>query len=94
MAATEKISITITKQMKESLEAHVASGAYASTSEVIREAIRNWQDDKWETPEQIAYMKAKVQEALDDPRPSIPAEEVFARLKQRFDEDNAKDAAA
>ena len=47
MAATEKISITITKQMKESLDAHVASGAYASTSEIIREAIRNWQDDKW-----------------------------------------------
>lgn len=81
MAATEKISITITKQMKESLDVYVASGAYASTSEVIREAIRNWQDDRWETPEQIAYMKRKVREAMDDSRPMITLEESKARFK-------------
>ncbi|MCJ2027346.1 hypothetical protein [Methylobacterium sp. J-067] len=35
----------------------------------------------WETSEFDAYLRAKVQEALDDPRPTIPAEEVFARLR-------------
>ncbi len=87
MAATEKISITLTKQMKEALDACVASGEYASISEIIRESIRKWQDDRWETPEQIAYMKRRIQEALDDPRPSIPAEEVWAELEERMAKD-------
>ena len=34
-----------------------------------------------ESSEFDAYLRAKVQEALDDPRPTIPAEEVFARLR-------------
>ncbi len=95
MAATEKISITLTKQMKAALDARVASGEYASISEIIRESIRKWQDDRWETPEQIAYMKRKIQEALDDPRPSIPAEEVWAELEARMaaDIENSKVAA-
>ncbi len=28
-----------------------------------------------------AYLRAKVLEALNDPRPTIPAEEVFAKLR-------------
>ena len=35
----------------------------------------------WETSEFDAYLRAKVQEALEDPRPTIPAEDVFARLR-------------
>ena len=32
-----------------------------------------------------AWFRAKVQEALDDPRPGIPHEEVMAEMKQLID---------
>lgn len=42
-------------------------------------------DPKWQ-----AYERRMIQEALDDPRPSIPAEEAFARLDARIAEYKAK----
>lgn len=36
-------------------------------------------------PEWQAYVREKVREALDDPRPSIPGEEVRRRLHQRHE---------
>lgn len=41
-------------------------------------------------PEWQAYVKKKIQEALDDPRPSIPIKEAFARLDARIAEYKAK----
>lgn len=36
-------------------------------------------------PEWQAYVKRKVQESLDDPRPSISGDEVLARIRQRHE---------
>ena len=48
MANVEKISVSMTPQQAELLRDAVSSGAYASSSEVIREAMRDW-SAKWET---------------------------------------------
>jgi antitoxin ParD1/3/4 len=56
----------------------VKSGAYASASEVMRAALRAL--DREEAA-MTAWLQAKVDEALNDPRPSIPAEQVFAELR-------------
>lgn len=48
MANVEKISISMTPQQADLLRDAVSSGAYASSSEVIREAMRDW-SAKWET---------------------------------------------
>lgn len=39
---TEKISVSLTDEHARLLQEAVASGDYASTSEVIREALREW----------------------------------------------------
>lgn len=44
----EKISVSMTPQQADLLRDAVESGAYASSSEVIREAIRDW-SAKWES---------------------------------------------
>jgi antitoxin ParD1/3/4 len=44
----EKLSVAVTVQQAEMLREAVNSGEYASASEVVREAIRAWQE-KWET---------------------------------------------
>jgi antitoxin ParD1/3/4 len=39
----EKISVALTSEQIEALRAAVATGDYATTSEVVREALRDWQ---------------------------------------------------
>ncbi|MBY2927026.1 type II toxin-antitoxin system ParD family antitoxin [Rhizobium leguminosarum] len=48
MANVEKISVSMTPQQADLMRDAVGSGAYASSSEVIREAMRDW-SAKWET---------------------------------------------
>jgi antitoxin ParD1/3/4 len=46
-------------------------------------------DDETIDPEYVVpddVMRRKIQEAYDDPRPSIPAKEVFERLERRHAE--------
>jgi len=93
MATRANKPITVTLgPLAERVEARVRSGDYASVSEVIRAGLRaldredalierlfvpiDEDDPKW-----IAYVRDKVEEALADPRPPIPAEEAFARLE-------------
>lgn len=47
MSNVEKLSIALTSQQADILREAVDSGEYASASEVVREAMRAWQD-KWE----------------------------------------------
>jgi antitoxin ParD1/3/4 len=43
MPSIEKVSIALTSEQIASLRAAVNAGEYATTSEVVREAIRDWQ---------------------------------------------------
>ena len=47
MPNVEKVSIALTSQQADVLREAVDSGEYATASEVVREAMRAWQD-KWE----------------------------------------------
>ena len=42
MTVAEKISIALTRELAADIRQAVASGEYASTSEVIRDALRAW----------------------------------------------------
>jgi antitoxin ParD1/3/4 len=43
MAKIDKISISITREQHDKIKASVERGDYASTSEVIRTALREWE---------------------------------------------------
>jgi antitoxin ParD1/3/4 len=43
MANVEKMSVELTSQQVAALRTAVENGEYATTSEVVREAIRDWQ---------------------------------------------------
>jgi antitoxin ParD1/3/4 len=73
--AAEKISITITPAMKRVLTERVASGQFASASELIREAFRTWQRHQDEHDERIALIRNRIQASIDDPKPSLSLEE-------------------
>src|ERR1700748_1802191 len=43
MASVEKVSVALTNEQISALKAAVDAGEYATTSEIVREAIRDWQ---------------------------------------------------
>lgn len=77
--ASRPITVTL-GDLDKRVEARVKSGAYASASEVVRAAIRalDREEDALK-----AWLKARVDEAWNDGTPSVPAKEVFKRLRER-----------
>ncbi|MCY1667360.1 ribbon-helix-helix domain-containing protein [Rhizobium sp. SL86] len=72
MPNVEKVSISMTPQHAELLRDAVSSGAYASGSEVVREAMRDW-SAKWiQKRDDIAKLRAMWEEG----KASGPAVEV------------------
>jgi antitoxin ParD1/3/4 len=43
MSKIEKVSVALTSEQVAALKAAVETGEYATTSEIIREALRDWQ---------------------------------------------------
>ena len=83
--AAEKISITVTPAMKRVLEERVASGQFASASELMREAFRTWQRQQDEHEERLASIRARIQGSIDDPRPSLSLEESRVDFKRHVE---------
>jgi antitoxin ParD1/3/4 len=80
MQSAEKISITLPPDMLRLLREAVAGGGYASTSEVLRDAVRAWQRQRLEDAERFAALRARVQASLADPVPSLSETEADVRL--------------
>jgi antitoxin ParD1/3/4 len=73
--------VTVTLgDLQERVEARVKSGAYASTSEVLRAAVRALDREDAAIGD---WLRQRVDESLSDPRPSAPARQVFKRLRER-----------
>ena len=71
--------ITVTLgDLQERVATRVKSGAYASASEVVRAAIRALDREDEAVKE---WMRQQIAESLDDPRPDIPASQVFKELR-------------
>jgi len=72
--------ITVTLgELQESVETRVKSGTYASASEVIRAAVRALDREEAAVND---WLRRRVEEALADPRPSVPVREAFKQLRE------------
>jgi len=72
MPNVEKVSVSMTPQHAELMRDAVSSGAYASGSEVVREAMRDWSAKWMQKREDIAKLRAM----WDEGKASGPAVEV------------------
>ncbi len=69
MANAEKLSIALTPELAKLVREAVGSGDYASSSEVIREALRDWKTKRlmgglWD--EGLASGRSAATETIDD----------------------------
>ena len=81
MPGTEKLSITIPSHYAKLVREKVSSGTYSSNSEVIREALRVWETQNEVKRTRLEVLKSAIRKSLEDPRPSLPADEVFEDLE-------------
>jgi antitoxin ParD1/3/4 len=88
MDRAEKLSITLPSSLARLVREKVETGAYASNSEVIREALRNWQDRQ--DQEVLALIRKEIDEAINDPRPRRSPEQVRDRIDRMHQESKAR----
>jgi antitoxin ParD1/3/4 len=89
MRNAEKVSVTMTSEQMQVIRETVQSGEFASTSEAMRDAVRVWQRQRIEDAERLEAIRARVRRSINDPRPSLSADEAEAELT-RFMESEAK----
>jgi len=62
----ERMTITMPADMAAVIKEAVAGGDYASTSEVVREALREWKAARAVQKEELASLKADIERGLAD----------------------------
>ena len=86
MSKVEKLSVALTPQLATQVREAVDAGDYASTSEAIREAIREWTERRELRAVRLAELKAAVQAGIDSgpPQPRRPLEEALADYRSQM----------
>lgn len=93
MSNVEKISVSLPKEMTTILKDAVATGAYASTSEIVRDALRDWQEKQVERDVVIKKYRKMVDDALaSGPLLDYSMEDVIQRGRKRLKETFKKSA--
>lgn len=90
MANIEKISVAMPTDMLALVRRAVESGDYASTSEVIREALREWKGRRETREEAIEELRRLWREGLESPaRHALDTAETKREGRRRLDQAKA-----
>lgn len=85
MGKIERISGDVDADVYAEVEAAVARGDLMSPDALVNELVTEWAtSQRFDAPEEVARIRALIEESRADPRPSIPAEEIFAELEVRY----------
>jgi antitoxin ParD1/3/4 len=83
MGKVAKISIALPPDMVSEVRSAVASGEYASASEVVRDALRDWRRKRQAAGAEIEEMRRLVREGIDS-GPGRDVDQIFARLRAKY----------
>lgn len=85
MTTVEKITIALTREMAGFVRNAVETGEYASTSEVIRDAVREWKERRDLLGYTAEELRSLVQEGLESgPSEYASMDEVKAEARRRL----------
>lgn len=82
MAKLERITVTMPEEMVAKLRAAVESGEYATTSEIVREALRDWEEYQERRQAKLEHLRALIAEG--EKGPFRPAMEVLDELEAKY----------
>jgi antitoxin ParD1/3/4 len=84
MAGVEKISIALTPDLAAAVQEAVESGGYASTSEVIREALRDWREKRRLHEQQINEIRKLWDDGIQSGVSLVHVSDLIQELAQEF----------
>jgi antitoxin ParD1/3/4 len=84
MQNVERLSITLPSDMVRLIRSRVEEGGYASNSEVIREAMRAWQEQEQLRAQRLAAVRARIAEADAETAPPLSDAEVERHFAERL----------
>ncbi len=84
MPNVEKISIALPPEMVSLIRQAVETGEFASSSEVVRDALRHWTKKRTLRKQGIEDLRQLWQQALADTTPGVPANDVLDRLEKKY----------
>ncbi|MGH9599845.1 MAG: ribbon-helix-helix domain-containing protein [Terracidiphilus sp.] len=85
MPTVEKLSIALPAEMAAVVRCAVEAGEYASNSEVIRDALRDWTHKRNVREQGIAELRRKWLEAVADDSEGLDPDAVFDGLEKKYD---------
>lgn len=66
------------------IQEQIREGRYQNASEVVRAGLRLLEDHEAQRKHIFERMKAEIDAAFNDPRPSIPIDEAFDRVEAKL----------
>jgi antitoxin ParD1/3/4 len=80
----EKISVALPPEMVSLVRQAVETGEYASSSEVVRDALRDWTQKRSLRKQGIDELRQVWRQALQDDATHVSAEDVLDRLERKY----------
>jgi antitoxin ParD1/3/4 len=86
MANVKKRSISLTPDLDDAIQRRIASGRYASQSEVIRAAFRVLERDEEERERKLAALDTAIARGIADAEAGrvMPLDDAFARIRKEL----------
>ena len=75
-------SISLGDHFERFAQEQIARGRYQNVSEVVRAGLRLLEDYEMTRQERVQRLRAKINDAWDDPSPSRPAADAFDRIER------------
>lgn len=82
MSKLERITVTMPEEMAAKMRAAVESGEYATTSEIVREALRDWNEYQERRRLKLEQIRAMI--ADGEKGPFRDGEEVMSELIEKY----------
>jgi antitoxin ParD1/3/4 len=84
LRSIEKISVALPPEMISLVREAVEAGEYSSSSEVVREALRDWTHKRALREQGLAELRRVWKQALEDNTPGVSPRDVFERLERKY----------
>jgi antitoxin ParD1/3/4 len=84
MATVEKINVAVPAEVAAIVREAVDAGEFASSSEVVGEALLAWSRMRGGTEHATDDLRSAWQRAVKDSTPGVPADDVLDRLDSKY----------